>query len=152
VLAAYAISFAGAFLWHLLAVRSRWLASVAAVVAAATWLVSFKAAEAWLFRREQIEQVAASLPLLAHELAAAHADSAAGLVDAGLAAETGKQGVAGALAVEWKAGVLTFRVPGHERRMPLPPWGRALWLGGEAAFVAVVVRRALRKTAVVVAG
>ncbi|MSP91328.1 MAG: hypothetical protein EXR79_05940 [Myxococcales bacterium] len=143
VAGALAISASGVFCHHVCRARpgaGRW--GVAAVAALA-WLGVARATDAALFRWEQVQVVDRESPILTHEFAASGVGSPAEFVDLGLQAETGRTGVVAAALVQLRAGLVVLRSPGRERRASMPlPLHVALLVGG-AAFVAVVVARAL---------
>jgi hypothetical protein len=143
VLAALALSFVAVVLAHLTRVRPSLGLTAAAIVAAVVWLGAYRVADAYLFRLEQATHVAEHSEDLAADFAASGANTPLELVDAGLVAQVGVGGWRGAMQVQLKAGLLAWRAAGVSRVAPLPLWLHVLMAAAEAAFVALVVQRAL---------
>lgn len=118
-----------------------------AALAAATWIGCHLWVDAWSFRREQGEAVVQEAALLARDFVVAGAGTPLELVDAGLRAETGQDGVRGALLVQAKAGLEVQRTFGATRVWPMPRWGWALARALQAALVALGIARALKHLA-----
>ena len=135
VLAALALSVAAVAIAHLLRWRPQVGALLIALVAGTVWLTVHRLTDAWAFRAEQAQAVLRE----SHDLA----DTPLQLVDLGLNAETGADGIRGALLVEWRAGPLMLRAIGLERRLPAQPLVQALLLAATLAFLTVLLRRAL---------
>ncbi len=143
VLAALTLSVVAVALAHLLRWRPRAGALVIAFAAATTWLAAHRLTDAWGFRAEQAQAVLREAHDLAEDFLISGADTPMQLVDLGLNAETGADGVRGALLVEWQNGQLVLRAIGLERRLPPEPLAQALWISATLAFLTVLVRRAL---------
>ncbi|MFZ4577810.1 MAG: hypothetical protein ACOYOB_05365 [Myxococcota bacterium] len=143
VLAALALSFVAVVLAHLTRVRPSLGLTAASVVAAVLWLGAYRVADAYLFRLEQATHVAEHSEDLAAEFAASGTDTPLQLVDAGLVAQVGVGGWRGAMQVQLNAGLLAWRAAGVSRVAPMPFWLHVLIAAAEAAFVALVVHRAL---------
>jgi hypothetical protein len=112
-------------------------------LAAVAWLSCHLWVDAWAFRREQADAVVQEAALLARDFVVAGAGTPIELVDAGLRAETGQDGVRGALLVQAKSGLEIQRALGVTRVWPLPRWAWALARALQAAFVAWVIARSL---------
>ncbi len=143
VLAALVLSVAAVAYAHMLRWRPRAGALVLALAASATWLVAHRLTDAWGFRAEQAQMVLRESHELAEDFLVSGADTPLQLVDLGLNAETGADGVRGALLVEWDSGQLVLRALGLERRLPPLPWLQAVLLSATLAFLTVLIRRAL---------
>lgn len=118
-----------------------------AMLAAGLWMAAAQTTDAWAFRQEQAQWLQGQPLLLAQDLAVAGVDDALALVDAGLRAETGADGLTGSWLAQGKAGVILQRAIGSQRVLPAPLPVRAAVMGGEIAFVALVVWRALQQLA-----
>ncbi len=143
VVAALALSVVTVAVHHLTQRRpgsSRFLVSI---LAALTWLGAHRVTDAWAFRQEQGQAVLEQTDLLAADFIVSGAETPLQLVDAGLAADTGVPGLPGALLVQFKAGVVVHRALGATRVLPAPRWLFALFAACEAAFVTLVMARAL---------
>ena len=147
VVAALSISVSLVALVHLARWKPGAVTTVLGMLCALLWLGSFRVVDAWLFRLEQGQEVARQSPELAPEFIAAGAETPLELVDAGLAAETGAPGGRGALRVGLRGGVVVSRAFGVSRVLPAPQWAVGLGLALEAAFVALIVARALQHLA-----
>jgi hypothetical protein len=143
VLAALTLSVAAVALAHLLRWQPRGGALVVALLAAATWLTVHRVTDAWGFRAEQAQIVLRESHDLAEDFLVSGADTPLQLVDLGLQAETGADGIRGALLVEWQAGPVVLRALGLERRLPPEPIVQALMFAATLAFMALLIRRAL---------
>ncbi len=143
VLAALTLSVAAVAVAHGLRWRPRAGALLVALMAAGCWLTAHRLTDAWGFRAEQAQTVLRESHDLAEDFLVSGADTPMQLVDLGLNAETGADGVRGALLVEWRAGPLVLRAIGLERRLPPQPVAQALLLSATLAFLTVLVRRAL---------
>ncbi len=143
VLAALTLSVTAVALAHLLRWRPRAGALVIALAAACTWLAMHRLTDAWGFRAEQAQAVLRESHDMAEDFLVSGADTPLQLVDLGLNAETGADGVRGALLVQWYAGPLVLRAIGLERRLPAQPLVQALLLSATLAFLTVLIRRAL---------
>lgn len=144
VLAALVLSIVAAALAHMTRLRPGPLVSAGlAVFVAVAWLGTHRVVDAALFRLDQAQAVELEAARMTQDFLAAGVDGPLELVDAGLTAETGMPGVRGAAVVLLRAGILVRRALADERMLPTPLWLHALVLACEAAFVAVVVRRAL---------
>ena len=141
VLAALTLSLATVAVCHLL--RARPLPTLGAALPALLWLGAHHLTDAALFRLDQGQAVVREAESLAEDFLVAGADTPLELVDAGLAAETGVAGTQGALIVQLRAGVLVRRALGDARVLPVGLRWHALVLAVHAAFVLLVVRRAL---------
>lgn len=138
---------AAAMVCHALRLRPAKAAWPVAALAAAAWLCGWQSADAWAFRQEQAQWLLAQPMQMAQDMAVAGADSPLQLVDAGLRAETGRDGWLGAWLAQFKAGVWVVRTAGMQRAVAMPASGHAAWLGLQAAFVALMIQRALRHQA-----
>lgn len=143
VLAAITLSVTTVALAHVLRWRPRAGALVLALVATLTWLTAHRLTDAWAFRQEQAKLVVEEAHTLAEDFLISGANTPLELVDLGLQAETGAQGVRGALIVEWNSGLLVLRAVGLERRLPPEPLLQALVLAATVAFLTLLIRRAL---------
>lgn len=128
---------------HLLQLRRPGVLTAAALIASLAWLMGHHTADAWAFRNEQIRSVAHGGLLLADDAVLHDTDDPAALVDFSLLGETGASGVIGAARVLLSRGLTVQRFAGVSRIVALPSWLHALFYGLQAAFVAVIVGRAL---------
>lgn len=147
VVAALSISIGLVFLAHLTRLRHRAALLGLAVLAALLWLGAQRVVDAWAFRLEQGQEVQAHAAELAPDMIAVHAAAPLDLVDAGLEAETGAPGLRGALRVGLRSGLVVSRAFGVSRILPAPSWLVALSIALEAAFVALMIARALQHLA-----
>jgi len=147
VVAALSISVGVVAFVHLARWRPGAAATALSILCALLWLGSNRTVDALLFRLEQGQEVARQAPELAPEFIAANAQTPLDLVDAGLAAETGASGLRGALRVSLRVGIVVSRAFGVSRVLPAPPWLVVLSMALEAAFVALIVARALQHLA-----
>lgn len=143
VVAALALSVVAVALHHVAQRRPGPERFLVASLAALTWLGAHRTTDAWAFRQEQGQAVLEQTDLLAADFIVSGADTPLQLVDAGLAADTGVPGLRGALLVQLKTGVVVHRALGATRVLPAPSWLVALFAACEAAFVTLVVARAL---------
>lgn len=143
VVAALALSVAAVAIHHLAGTRPRAGRFVVAALASVAWLVAHRVTDAWAFRQEQGQAVIEQTDLLAADYIVSGAETPLQLVDAGLAADTGTSGLGGALLVQVKAGVVVHRALGVARVLPAPRWLYGLVAACEAAFVTVLIARAL---------
>ena len=143
VLAALTLSVAAVAIAHLLRWRPGAGALVIALSAGSLWLAAHRLTDAWGFRAEQAQAVVRESSELAEDFLVSGADTPLQLVDLGLNAETGADGVRGALLVEWYGGPLMLRALGLERRLPPQPLTQALLLSATLALLTVLLRRAL---------
>ena len=151
VVAGLALGAAAVTLCHLARWRIGPMAGPLAAGAALVWLGFAQAADAWAFRQQQAQWLLDQPLLLAQDLAVAGVDSAMALVDAGLRAETGRDGLLGSWLAQGKPGIVVLRALGDPRVVPAPFSVRGFALGVSAAFVALVVWRALGQLTVAAA-
>lgn len=147
VLAALTLSVGAVALAHLTRWRPQSGAWAVALAAGLTWLVVDRTVGAWAFREEQAKLVVQEAHVLAEDFLISGADTPMDLVDVGLRAETGADGLRGAFLADWGAGQLAFRAIGLERRLPPATWLQALWIAGTAALLTLIVGRALHHLA-----
>ena len=143
VLAALTLSVAAVAIAHALRWRPGAGAWLVALLSAGVWLSAHRVTDAWGFRAEQAQAVLRESHDLAEDFLVSGADTPMQLVDLGLNAETGADGLRGAFLVEWQAGTLVLRAIGLERRLPAQPLVQALLLSATLAFLTVLIRRAL---------
>ena len=147
VLAALVLSVASVAVAHVLRWKPGGGGLALALAVAVTWLAAHRLTDAWGFRAEQAQAVVREAESLAEDFLISGADTPLQLVDLGLRAETGAEGLRGALMVQWRAGPLVLRAVGLERRLPAGTLPQALLAAATVTFLTLLVRRALRHLA-----
>ena len=129
---------------HYLRLRTPALLAAVAIIVATSWLVMHVSTDAWLFRIDQVTNVAENELLLTEHAIAHDSANADTLVDASLLSETGAAGVQGAARLLLGRGLVVHRVGDQHRILAVPRWLHALARALLAAMVALWCHRALQ--------